>query len=103
VFIVSLLLRPGTFGYTLVFPLPQYAFMAWCLIKHWDNFTYNVPNIFTGACFLSLIYSSVHGHAVLKDSLGGNQKSVTSCELPVSPVLPFQDIKSLTFYDLKGL
>jgi hypothetical protein len=20
-------------------PLPQYAFMAWCLVKHWDNFT----------------------------------------------------------------
>jgi hypothetical protein len=21
-------------------PLPQYAFMAWCLVKHMDNFTF---------------------------------------------------------------
>jgi hypothetical protein len=21
-------------------PLPQYAFMAWCLVKHRDNFTF---------------------------------------------------------------
>jgi hypothetical protein len=25
-------------------PLPQYAFMAWCLVKHWDNFAfYHLP------------------------------------------------------------
>jgi hypothetical protein len=23
-----------------VLPLPQYAFMAWCLVKHRDNFTF---------------------------------------------------------------
>jgi hypothetical protein len=23
-------------------PLPQYAFMAWCLVKHMDNFTFYV-------------------------------------------------------------
>jgi hypothetical protein len=22
-------------------PIPQYAFMAWCLVKHRDNFTFN--------------------------------------------------------------
>jgi hypothetical protein len=22
-------------------PLPQYVFMAWCLVKHKDNFTFN--------------------------------------------------------------
>jgi hypothetical protein len=21
-------------------PLPQYVFMAWCLVKHWDSFTF---------------------------------------------------------------
>jgi hypothetical protein len=27
-------------------PLPQYIFMAWCLVKHRDNFTFNLsPNI----------------------------------------------------------
>jgi hypothetical protein len=23
-------------------PLPQYAFMAWCLVKHRDNFTFTL-------------------------------------------------------------
>jgi hypothetical protein len=23
-----------------IHPLPQYAFMAWCLVKHRDNFTF---------------------------------------------------------------
>jgi hypothetical protein len=23
-----------------ILPLPQYAFMAWCLVKHRDNFTF---------------------------------------------------------------
>jgi hypothetical protein len=23
--------------------LPQYAFMAWCLVKHKDNFTFTLP------------------------------------------------------------
>jgi len=27
-------------------PLPQYAFMAWCLVKHRDNFTLGmIPGI----------------------------------------------------------
>jgi hypothetical protein len=28
-----------------IHPLPQYAFMAWCLIKHRDNFTSPLPFI----------------------------------------------------------
>jgi hypothetical protein len=24
-------------------PIPQYAFMAWCLVKHRDNFTFTLP------------------------------------------------------------
>jgi hypothetical protein len=24
-------------------PLPQYDFMAWCLVKHRDNFTFTLP------------------------------------------------------------
>jgi hypothetical protein len=24
-------------------PLPQYVFMAWCLVKHRDNFTFTLP------------------------------------------------------------
>jgi hypothetical protein len=24
-----------------IHPLPHYAFMAWCLVKHRDNFTFN--------------------------------------------------------------
>jgi len=27
-------------------PLPQYAFMAWCLVKHRDNFTFHPPYLF---------------------------------------------------------
>jgi hypothetical protein len=25
-----------------ILPLPQYAFMAWCLVKHRDNFTFYI-------------------------------------------------------------
>jgi hypothetical protein len=25
-------------------PLPQYVFMAWCLVKHRDNFTFTFTN-----------------------------------------------------------
>jgi len=25
-----------------IHPLPQYAFMAWCLVKHRDNFTFTL-------------------------------------------------------------
>jgi hypothetical protein len=28
-----------------ILPLPQYAFIAWCLVKHRDNFTFNFLNI----------------------------------------------------------
>jgi hypothetical protein len=28
-------------------PLPQYAFMAWCLVKHMDNFTFTFMIYFT--------------------------------------------------------
>jgi hypothetical protein len=30
-------------------PLPQYAFMTWCLVKHRDNFTFtfNIPTAST--------------------------------------------------------
>jgi hypothetical protein len=39
--------------------LPQYAFMAWCLVKHRDNFTFTLsvpstrlgPNVLLGAVF----------------------------------------------------
>jgi hypothetical protein len=24
-------------------PFPQYVFMAWCLVKHRDNFTFTIP------------------------------------------------------------
>jgi hypothetical protein len=29
-------------------PLPQYVFMAWCLVKHRDNFTFHL-NVITTA------------------------------------------------------
>jgi len=25
-------------------PLPQYSFMAWCLVKQRDNFTFTLPD-----------------------------------------------------------
>jgi hypothetical protein len=28
-----------------IHPLPQYAFMAWCLVKHRDNFTLHIETI----------------------------------------------------------
>jgi len=53
-------------------PLPRYAFMAWCLVKHRDNFTfYLLPfngqtdklcisicltKIFRGSCNIWLLY-----------------------------------------------
>jgi hypothetical protein len=42
-------------------PLPQYAFMAWCLVKHRDNFTFTLMAVavlkdYSEICiFLSLI------------------------------------------------
>jgi len=27
-------------------PLPQYAFMAWCLVKHRDKFTFTFNNCY---------------------------------------------------------
>jgi hypothetical protein len=32
-------------------PLPQYVFMAWCLVKHRDNFTFYLYN-FTPKIFV---------------------------------------------------
>jgi len=30
-------------------PVPQYVFMAWCLVKHMDKFTFIfLPNMFCG-------------------------------------------------------
>jgi hypothetical protein len=37
-------------------PLPQYAFMAWCLVKHRDNFTFYLITILfrvSSSCLLS--------------------------------------------------
>jgi hypothetical protein len=31
-------------------PLPQYVFMAWCLVKHRDNFTFSKFIIFKQCC-----------------------------------------------------
>jgi hypothetical protein len=30
-----------------IHPLPQYAFMAWCLVKHRDNFAFTLENLRT--------------------------------------------------------
>jgi hypothetical protein len=37
-----------------VSPLPKYAFMAWCLVKHMDNFTF---------------YTAWNGRMVVNDEL----------------------------------
>jgi hypothetical protein len=30
-------------------PLPQYVLMAWCLVKHRDNFTFNIAYTVTSS------------------------------------------------------
>jgi hypothetical protein len=37
-------------------PLPQYAFMAWCLVKHRDNFTFTLTlllRLYLHCCLLN--------------------------------------------------
>jgi hypothetical protein len=41
-----------------IHPFPQYAFMAWCLVKHRDNFTF-LP--FTGVNRAGLTIETVSG------------------------------------------
>jgi hypothetical protein len=41
-------------------PLPQYVFMAWCLVKHRDNFTFYDKNI--------LINLIIHAEFLRKDT-----------------------------------
>jgi hypothetical protein len=37
-------------------PLPLYVFMAWCLVKHGDNFTFTFFNVFFTSFLLSLLF-----------------------------------------------
>jgi hypothetical protein len=36
-------------------PLPQYVFMAWCLVKHRDNFTFTFSNIWRSVQVMKLL------------------------------------------------
>jgi len=36
-----------------IHPLPQYASMAWCLVKHWDNFTFFMLQVMSDVSFLN--------------------------------------------------
>jgi hypothetical protein len=46
-------------------PLPQYAFVAWCLVKHTDNFTFTLT-------FLSLSNAAISsGFQVFSQLFGG--------------------------------
>jgi len=35
----------NNFTFTFIPPLPQYVFIAWCLVKHRDNFTFTTAII----------------------------------------------------------
>jgi hypothetical protein len=43
-------------------PFPQYVFMAWCLVKHWDNFTFPFKRQEDGESYImrSLIICTLH-------------------------------------------
>jgi hypothetical protein len=44
-----------------IIPLPQYAFMAWCLVKHRDNFTFTFTSVLVGTVerFSSSVYYKI--------------------------------------------
>jgi hypothetical protein len=44
-------------------PLPQYVFMAWCLVKHRDNF--NLMELTTGSNALLLLPNKVRSYIII--------------------------------------
>jgi hypothetical protein len=53
-------------------PLPQYVFMAWCLVKHRDNFTFTLPH--HEGVLREWRYSSTHS---LTSALDGGEWSAS--------------------------
>jgi hypothetical protein len=54
-------------------PLLQYAFMAWCLVKHRDNFTFTT--VFLSGAFSDdsagvTYFPLVHVHVIIPDASG---------------------------------
>jgi len=41
-------------------PLPQYSFMAWCLVKHRDNFTFTSGVNPEGRTLDKILYAAVY-------------------------------------------
>jgi hypothetical protein len=42
-------------------PLTQYAFMAWCLVKRGDNFTFTLPVLITRAVIAQSVIALAYG------------------------------------------
>jgi hypothetical protein len=56
-------------------PLPQYVFMACCLVKHRDNFTFTVTlNTNNNADLKFLVYGLVRNQMLLGQSLSANSE-----------------------------
>jgi hypothetical protein len=63
-------------------PLPQYAFIASCLVKHRDNFTFNLNN---GPMLVKwMALESVTGHVLSIQSDKWSYGIVLHCPDPVS-------------------
>jgi hypothetical protein len=67
-------------------PLPKYAFMAWCLIKHRGNFTFTLPLLFlcSFSFFLPIsfgFYLCEHGYYLhIISCVHSLLNSATSCQ-----------------------
>jgi hypothetical protein len=51
-------------------PIPQCAFMAWCLVKHRDNFTFTfyVGNGYNSHDYKQTVnYTSLHNYKLIKE------------------------------------
>jgi hypothetical protein len=62
-------------------PLPQYAFMAWCLVKLYVTLRYFMFSLFLGYGFSSLILITLNSIATLLDtrSTGQGGLAITFC------------------------
>jgi hypothetical protein len=64
-------------------PSPQYVFMAWCLVKHRDDFTFSMPLLKNIFHWLRAFPSS-HKRTVHNQNVGNDQSIITSCHAKVS-------------------
>jgi hypothetical protein len=49
----------------VILPLPQYVFMAWCLVKHRDKFTFTLPGTTVQQPVTEHDFGQVHEIALL--------------------------------------